>query len=217
RPALPPRGCEGGRHATRPLLDGEPFRSQQIAVGLRRLVFPPRGLGVLPDLQVKVGEPMGLLVDPVQYKALVLSEAGPDSVASVPSRYIETEYSGASRLKASLPHSAMRIVRPSDIASLRGEAPLLKEPARPLLHHLVAIVRPPLRIVDEHLLLDVGSSRQGLQALGRHVIRRRLVHEAVWDQHGEPRLRHRHGDEARELHGILAIGGSLRYRPSVGA
>src|SRR5215831_21043740 len=147
RPALPPRGGEGGRHATRPLLDGEPFRSQQIAIGLRRLVFPPRGLGVLPNLQVKVGEPMGLLVYPIQYKTLVLRESGHDSVASVPSRYIETEYSGASPLKASLPHSAMRIVRPSDIASLRGEAPLLKEPARPLLHHLVAIVRPPLRIV----------------------------------------------------------------------
>src|SRR5262245_1641554 len=100
RPALPPRASEDSRHTTGPLLDGEPFRSQQIAIGLSRLVFPPCGLGVLPDLQVPVGEPVGLLVDPPQCKTLLLSESGHDSVASVPSRYMQTEYSGASRLKA---------------------------------------------------------------------------------------------------------------------
>src|SRR5262249_60689948 len=100
RHARPPRGREGGRHATRPLLDGEPSRPQKIAIAFSRLVFPPCGLGVLPDLQVPVGEPVGLLVDPPQCKTLLLSESGHASVASVPSGYMQTEYSGASLLKA---------------------------------------------------------------------------------------------------------------------
>src|SRR5262249_52020731 len=123
RAALPPRGSEGGRHATRPLLDGNPFRSQQIAIGLCRLVFPPRGLGVLPDLQVPVGEPAGLLVDPLKRETLLVSESGHDRLPPSLLVTCRPNIPARGRPLASLPDSVIRIVWSSDIGSASVEVP----------------------------------------------------------------------------------------------
>ena len=75
RAARSPGGEEGGRHLAAALFDVEPFVAQQVDVGLRGTVLPPRRFGVSPDLQIEVGEPLPVLVDPVVRKLLRLREA----------------------------------------------------------------------------------------------------------------------------------------------
>ncbi len=72
RAARSPGGEEGGRHLAAALFDVEPFVAQQVDVGLGGAVFPPRRFGVAPDLQIEVGEPLPVLVDPVVRKLLRL-------------------------------------------------------------------------------------------------------------------------------------------------
>jgi hypothetical protein len=70
-----PGGHEGGRHLAAPFLDLEPLIPQQFDVGPRRLVLPPGRLGVAPDLQIEIGEPLAVAVHPVERELLRLVEA----------------------------------------------------------------------------------------------------------------------------------------------
>src|SRR6202522_1953050 len=85
----------------------------------------------------------------------------------------------------------------------------------PALHDLIHVVRPPLGIEVDELALDVGRSGQKLQPFRRQITSRLVVDEAIRDQRGEPRLRHGHGYEGRELLRVLGVGGALDDGPAV--
>src|SRR5215213_9458407 len=75
RAARAPGGEKGGRHLAAALFDVEPFVTQQVDIGFGGTVFPPRRFGISPDLQIEVGEPLPVLVDPIVRKPLRLREA----------------------------------------------------------------------------------------------------------------------------------------------
>ena len=74
-PAFAPGRHEGRRHVAAAFLDVEPVVAQQVDVGAGRAVLAPGRLGVAPDLEVEIGKPLAVLVDPVERELLRLVEA----------------------------------------------------------------------------------------------------------------------------------------------